>query len=683
MSTITAPGRSQVRALRTPIALTLLAALAACEGQLTQNDKLDPSAASAPSAEQEVTPSDSEAAPAIDAPSPTQGAPVQDVPVQDAPSSEPKAELALDELEGSLDVYVTHFEDTSTTSYDLLTKSGKRHSLSVQGEPALATGDELRVRGKLLADGRFEVASYSVLNDEEERQLRVLALVQNGVRLTNKVAALMVHFGTPDSLTKETLRANLFGTGLSAAELHKEASYNLNKIEGEVFGWLQVPAMTNCDTRTLATNALAAAQSAGIDLSGYGQIAYYFPKSSQCSWSGLAQVGRPTRPARESWFNGNAGCGVLAHELGHNIGAQHARSYDCGSSVVGGTCTYSEYGDPFDVMGSGSCSHFGGYVKAAEGWYGGCNTVTVTADGSFDLAPIELPSNAIQTLRVPMDASLCPSGLTSCYYYLEYRQPLGKFHSRLSATSPVFQGILVRVGSTVDFSGAGRPQAPYLLDMTPGSRSSDFQDAPLGVGKSFTDSKGVRITLSAASSTAAKVAITFPGGGSGSPTCIDGSTPGQSTPPTTPPPTPPTTPPPTNGCASGETSFNGRCYVKVSASSYDAALSSCQNRGTGYGLAEIESAQENQFVASLVGSQESWLGASDRSREGTWTWQSGARFYGPIFYFFSGPLDGRYTNFVSGEPNDGGGNSDCLRMVSGGGWRDGNCSESFPAICEK
>jgi hypothetical protein len=298
-----------------------------------------------------------------------------------------------------------------------------------------------------------------------------------------------------------------------------------------------------------------------------------------------------------------------------------------------------------------------------------------------------------------MDASLCPAGLTSCFYYLEYRQPVGKFDSRVP-NSLMHKGVLVRIGSTVDFSGAGRPQAPYLLDMTPGSRSSDFQDAALVAGASFVDAKGVRISVTSLSTTAAKVAVSFPGGGSGAATCIDGTSPGGQTPPPTepppppptePPPPPPTEPPPTEppppppstGCGTGEAAFNGRCYVKIGAASYDSALSTCKSRGTGWSLAEVDSAQENQFVASVVGTQESWLGASDRAREGTWLWQSGVRFYAPLFLWFSGPVDGRYTSFVSGEPNDGGGNSDCMRMVSGGGWRDGNCADSFPAICER
>jgi hypothetical protein len=41
-----------------------------------------------------------------------------------------------------------------------------------------------------------------------------------------------------------------------------------------------------------------------------------------------------------------------------------------------------------------------------------------------------------------------------------------------------------------------------------------------------------------------------------------------------------------------------------------------------------------------------------------------------------------YTNFATGEPNDGNANSDCVRMIAGGAWRDTACTTEYPAICE-
>lgn len=41
----------------------------------------------------------------------------------------------------------------------------------------------------------------------------------------------------------------------------------------------------------------------------------------------------------------------------------HAGSLDCDANPIGGTCTVSEYGDPFDVMGNQAAMHFNAFQK--------------------------------------------------------------------------------------------------------------------------------------------------------------------------------------------------------------------------------------------------------------------------------------------------------------------------------
>ena len=115
--------------------------------------------------------------------------------------------------------------------------------------------------------------------------------------------------------------------------------------------------------------------------------------------------------------------------------------------------------------------------------------------------------------------------------------------------------------------------------------------------------------------------------------------------------------------------------------SYDAATTECAGRGAGWRLAEIGSAAENAFVARVVGMGESWLGGNDRTAEGTWVWP------GSSTTFWTGGVTGaaaggNYTSFETGEPNDGNGNSDCLRMITGGAWRDTDCAQELSAVCE-
>jgi hypothetical protein len=185
-----------------------------------------------------------------------------------------------------------------------------------------------------------------------------------------------------------------------------------------------------------------------------------------------------------------------------------------------------------------------------------------------------------------------------------------------------------------------------LIDNAPAT--SSFTDAPLLVGKTFTDEAAkVSFTLTARSATSASVQVTF----TGTPSL----------------------------CAPGESEHSGHCYfLTTSTQSFSAAQTTCTSRGTGWKLASIESATENSFVSTLVGATEHWLSGTDTVTEGAFVWATGATFW-------TGGLSGSapagaYANFVSGEPNDSG---DCIRMVSGGQWRDVSCTSSYRAVCEK
>ncbi len=583
-------------------------------------------------------------------------------------SADPTGESTADELQGTLQLYIINYEDGSAVEqYFLETAAGQTFELEFAQRPAVATGEIVAVQGVEVGERRIQVQSYRVLSDDDVVSVGQ-SLVGNTVRTRSKLAVLMVHWSAPDAQTAATMRDKVFTSTTSTKAFYNENSYGLFSLEGDVFGWFQIPTPSGCDTSAIATNARNAVAAAGVTLSNYNQFLYYFPRTTSCAWSGLAMLGRPTSPARDTWYNGSSGCVVLAQELLHNFGARHSHSYTCSGGPIAapGSCTFSEYGDPYDPMGSG-CFQVNVYQKAAQGWFAQCNNVTVTSNGTFDIAPTELASNGVQSLRIPMSSGLCPNGWTTCYYMVENRQPVGLFDSR-SPTAQVFQGVMVHVASTVSFSGQATPTGPYLLDMSPGS-SSGFRDSALVVGGTFQDPNGTRISLVSKDSTSARVKVEFPGGGSGAPICIDGTQFGG-----TPPPPPPT-------CAAGEAAFNGHCYVRTTvAESFDAALTRCRSRGTGWSLAQVSSAEENNFVSGIIGTSESWLGGTDRTTEGTFLWLSGSTFWSGGAT--GAAVGGSYTNFVIGEPNDGGGNSDCLRMVAGGGWRDITCTNPFVAVCE-
>ncbi len=92
-------------------------------------------------------------------------------------------------------------------------------------------------------------------------------------------------------------------------------------------------------------------------------------------------------------------------------------------------------------------------------------------------------------------------------------------------------------------------------------------------------------------------------------------------------------------------------------------------------LATITSATENAFIRSML-TGTSWLGGSDSLNEGALRWYTGTSA-GNVFWQGNATgysVDGAYTNFASGEPNDFGGNEDFLEIDVNGRWNDSSAS---------
>ena len=95
-------------------------------------------------------------------------------------------------------------------------------------------------------------------------------------------------------------------------------------------------------------------------------------------------------------------------------------------------------------------------------------------------------------------------------------------------------------------------------------------------------------------------------------------------------------------------------------------------------MVSIDSAEENTFVSGQIGTTEHWVSARDNVTEGTFVWATGVTFW--TGGLSGAVVSGKYANFISGEPNNTG---DCVRMLSGGQWRDASCSSTYRALCEK
>ena len=108
----------------------------------------------------------------------------------------------------------------------------------------------------------------------------------------------------------------------------------------------------------------------------------------------------------------------LAHELGHNLGMNHAQALDCGSALYNSNaagCDVEKYGNYNDVMGWGEGVYWGTPHQRFMGWVDARQVVTAGRSGTFNLHPADADTCGIRALRIPIPSE------PGYYFYVEYR----------------------------------------------------------------------------------------------------------------------------------------------------------------------------------------------------------------------------------------------------------------------
>ena len=158
-------------------------------------------------------------------------------------------------------------------------------------------------------------------------------------------------------------------------------------------------------------------------------------------------------PGAQAWIDGDAfGPSVHAHEMGHNLGLNHAAAWDTKpTDGPVGPGHFLEYGSPFDSMGNISFSEYNAFHRRQLNWLVDSQIQTVTTKGVYRLYALDggtTSAGRTYVILVKKDAER--------NYWLEFRQ-------EFTGNSSAMNGVMFNWNP---FSGSDNTYTT-LIDMHP------------------------------------------------------------------------------------------------------------------------------------------------------------------------------------------------------------------------
>ena len=201
-------------------------------------------------------------------------------------------------LLGELTVYIADdFEGRGDTRYALRAVSGVEHTLLFDHDVDLPSGTALRLWGTAGQDG-IRVTSFRQVSPPVER--RSSALVNGSVYPPRSFAFVMVDIGGGINVTRDGVLGTLDNDPNSLRTYYSNVSYGRQNIDAQVFGPLPY-SLTTCAITD--TSAMARALRPMIPGTFQHYLWYLGSRLPACNWVGLASVGTPDAPSRDTWYN--------------------------------------------------------------------------------------------------------------------------------------------------------------------------------------------------------------------------------------------------------------------------------------------------------------------------------------------------------------------------------------------
>lgn len=329
----------------------------------------------------------------------------------------------------------------------------------LKNPPGIASGTLVEVHGEHDAKGGITAAAGS---DMRTITTAAAAASPSGVQ---KTVVLIVNLKDKSAtLTADAARKLVFGPATSVDALYREASFGKVSFAGEVFGPYTIALESTLDDDwKWAYAADDAARAAGVDFSRYTRRVYVMPKLAM-GYSGLGTIGGT--PSRSWVYDDDAT--TIAHELGHNLGLQHAST------------PTSEYGDASSPMGNPwGLVHHNAPNKVELGWVPSQNVETLTTSGTRLVANLAVSGTQVQAVKIAKPG-------TGEHYFVSYRSATG-FDANLAS----------KYRSRASVHRASRGEKTILL-------------ASLADGESYSDSvNAITITQTAHDASSSTIKVVF------------------------------------------------------------------------------------------------------------------------------------------------------------------------------